>query len=191
MQVGLLAPQGWKGEYDGWSPADAWARTIELARQAEGSGSRRCGSSITSTRCRRRPRRSRSSRSRSCPRWRWRPSASGSATWSSAPGSEPGPHREDGVDDRRHQRRPVRARHRRRLEGRGVAGLRLRLSDDRRTDARAGRQPRGDPRHARARPGDLRRRVRPVRGAINVPKGIQEPRIPIIVGGNGARVTAG
>ena len=30
-----------------------------------------------------------------------------------------------------------------------------------------------------------------VRGAINVPKGIQEPRIPIIVGGNGARVTAG
>ena len=40
-------------------------------------------------------------------------------------------------------------------------------------------------------PGDLRRRVRPVRGAINVPKGVQEPRIPIIVGGNGARVTAG
>ena len=30
-----------------------------------------------------------------------------------------------------------------------------------------------------------------VRGAINVPKGLQEPRIPIIVGGNGARVTAG
>ena len=30
-----------------------------------------------------------------------------------------------------------------------------------------------------------------VRGAINVPKGIQQPRIPIIVGGNGARVTAG
>jgi alkanesulfonate monooxygenase SsuD/methylene tetrahydromethanopterin reductase-like flavin-dependent oxidoreductase (luciferase family) len=30
-----------------------------------------------------------------------------------------------------------------------------------------------------------------VRGAINVPKGIQEPRIPIIVGGNGRRVTAG
>ena len=30
-----------------------------------------------------------------------------------------------------------------------------------------------------------------VRGAINVPKGLQEPRIPIIVGGNGERVTAG
>ena len=38
MRVGLLAPQGWKGEYDGWSPADAWARTIELARQAEELG---------------------------------------------------------------------------------------------------------------------------------------------------------
>jgi F420-dependent oxidoreductase-like protein len=38
MQVGLLAPQGWKGEYDGWNPADAWARTIELARQAEELG---------------------------------------------------------------------------------------------------------------------------------------------------------
>ena len=35
MQVGLMAPQGWKGEYDGWRPAEAWARTIELAQQAE------------------------------------------------------------------------------------------------------------------------------------------------------------
>ncbi len=30
-----------------------------------------------------------------------------------------------------------------------------------------------------------------VRGAINVPKGIQQPRIPIIVGGNGPQRTAG
>jgi alkanesulfonate monooxygenase SsuD/methylene tetrahydromethanopterin reductase-like flavin-dependent oxidoreductase (luciferase family) len=30
-----------------------------------------------------------------------------------------------------------------------------------------------------------------VRGAINEPRGVQEPRIPIIVGGNGPRVTAG
>jgi alkanesulfonate monooxygenase SsuD/methylene tetrahydromethanopterin reductase-like flavin-dependent oxidoreductase (luciferase family) len=30
-----------------------------------------------------------------------------------------------------------------------------------------------------------------VRGAINIPKGLQQPRIPIIVGGNGQRVTAG
>ena len=38
MQVGLMAPQGWKGEYDGWDAADAWARTIELAHQAEELG---------------------------------------------------------------------------------------------------------------------------------------------------------
>jgi F420-dependent oxidoreductase-like protein len=38
MQVGLMAPQGWKGEYDGWDPAEAWARTIELAEQAETLG---------------------------------------------------------------------------------------------------------------------------------------------------------
>lgn len=38
MQVGLMAPQGWKGEYDRWQPVDAWARTIELAEQAEGLG---------------------------------------------------------------------------------------------------------------------------------------------------------
>ena len=38
MQVGLMAPQGWKGEYDGWDPAEAWARTIELALHAEELG---------------------------------------------------------------------------------------------------------------------------------------------------------
>jgi F420-dependent oxidoreductase-like protein len=38
MQVGVMAPQGWKGEYDGWDPAEAWARTVELARQAEDLG---------------------------------------------------------------------------------------------------------------------------------------------------------
>ena len=38
MQVGLLIPQGWKGEYDGWDPADAWARTVDLARHAEELG---------------------------------------------------------------------------------------------------------------------------------------------------------
>ncbi len=30
-----------------------------------------------------------------------------------------------------------------------------------------------------------------VRGAVNVPQGLQEPRIPIIVGGNGRQRTAG
>jgi F420-dependent oxidoreductase-like protein len=38
MQVGLMAPQGWKGEYDGWNPAEAWGRTVELARNAEALG---------------------------------------------------------------------------------------------------------------------------------------------------------
>ena len=38
MQIGLMAPQGWKHEYDGWGPAEAWARTVELARQAEDLG---------------------------------------------------------------------------------------------------------------------------------------------------------
>ena len=38
MQVGLMAPQGWKGEYDGWPAADAWARTVELAKSAEALG---------------------------------------------------------------------------------------------------------------------------------------------------------
>jgi F420-dependent oxidoreductase-like protein len=38
MKVGLLIPQGWKGEYDGWDPAAAWRRTVELARHAESLG---------------------------------------------------------------------------------------------------------------------------------------------------------
>jgi F420-dependent oxidoreductase-like protein len=38
MQVGLMAPQGWKGEYDGWDAAAAWTRTVELATQAEALG---------------------------------------------------------------------------------------------------------------------------------------------------------
>ena len=38
MKVGLMVPQGWKGEYDGWRPEDAWSRSIELARDAEALG---------------------------------------------------------------------------------------------------------------------------------------------------------
>jgi F420-dependent oxidoreductase-like protein len=38
VHVGLMVPQGWKHEYDGWRPADAWARTVELATQAEELG---------------------------------------------------------------------------------------------------------------------------------------------------------
>jgi F420-dependent oxidoreductase-like protein len=38
MKVGVIVPQGWQGEYDGWQPLDAWRRTTEVARQAERLG---------------------------------------------------------------------------------------------------------------------------------------------------------
>ena len=38
MKLGVIVPQGWTGEYDGWEPERAWARTVEVARQAERLG---------------------------------------------------------------------------------------------------------------------------------------------------------
>lgn len=38
MFVGVIVPQGWTGEYDGWPPASAWRRTVEVANQAEQLG---------------------------------------------------------------------------------------------------------------------------------------------------------
>ncbi len=38
MQVGLMVPQGWKGEYDGWDATAAWTRSVELAGDAEALG---------------------------------------------------------------------------------------------------------------------------------------------------------
>jgi F420-dependent oxidoreductase-like protein len=38
MDVGVIVPQGWTGEYDGWDTRAAWARTLELADQAEKLG---------------------------------------------------------------------------------------------------------------------------------------------------------
>jgi F420-dependent oxidoreductase-like protein len=38
MKLGIIVPQGWTGEYDGWEPERAWARTVEVARQAERLG---------------------------------------------------------------------------------------------------------------------------------------------------------
>jgi F420-dependent oxidoreductase-like protein len=35
MKIGIVLPQGWVLEYAGWEPARAWARTVALARQAE------------------------------------------------------------------------------------------------------------------------------------------------------------
>ena len=38
MKVGVIVPQGWTGEYDGWDPQVAWRRTVQVARQAEALG---------------------------------------------------------------------------------------------------------------------------------------------------------
>ena len=38
MDVGLIAPQGWLREYDGWDPSAAWLRTVEIALEAERLG---------------------------------------------------------------------------------------------------------------------------------------------------------
>ena len=38
LRYGAFAPQGWKLEYRGWSAADAWARTVELAAITERVG---------------------------------------------------------------------------------------------------------------------------------------------------------
>ncbi len=38
MKIGIIVPQGWTGEYDGWKPARAWARTVSVAQQAEALG---------------------------------------------------------------------------------------------------------------------------------------------------------
>jgi F420-dependent oxidoreductase-like protein len=38
MKIGAIVPQGWVGEYDGWEPLDAWRRTTEVAQQADKLG---------------------------------------------------------------------------------------------------------------------------------------------------------
>jgi F420-dependent oxidoreductase-like protein len=38
MEIGAIVPQGWTGEYDGWETLAAWQRTTEVARQAERLG---------------------------------------------------------------------------------------------------------------------------------------------------------
>ncbi len=38
MRVGVIVPQGWTGEYDGWAADRAWERTVAVARQAERLG---------------------------------------------------------------------------------------------------------------------------------------------------------
>jgi F420-dependent oxidoreductase-like protein len=38
VETGVILPQGWLGEYDGWDPSVAWARTLTVAAQAERIG---------------------------------------------------------------------------------------------------------------------------------------------------------
>jgi F420-dependent oxidoreductase-like protein len=38
VEIGVVVPQGWTGEYDGWDPRRAWERTVAVARQAEHLG---------------------------------------------------------------------------------------------------------------------------------------------------------
>jgi len=38
VKVGVIVPQGWTGEYDAWDSARAWARTVAVAQQAERLG---------------------------------------------------------------------------------------------------------------------------------------------------------
>ncbi len=38
MRVGIIVPQGWTGEYDAWDAARAWARTVAVAHEAETLG---------------------------------------------------------------------------------------------------------------------------------------------------------
>ena len=38
MEIGIIVPQGWTGEYDGWTTEAAWSRTMAVASQAERLG---------------------------------------------------------------------------------------------------------------------------------------------------------
>ena len=38
MKLGVIVPQGWTGEYDGWDPLEAWQRTVAVAQDAERLG---------------------------------------------------------------------------------------------------------------------------------------------------------
>jgi F420-dependent oxidoreductase-like protein len=38
VQIGIVVPQGWTGEYDGWDPRRAWERTVAVAQQTERLG---------------------------------------------------------------------------------------------------------------------------------------------------------
>ena len=97
---------------------------------------------------------------------------------------------QDDLDPRRRQRRPDRARHRRRLEGGRVAGLRVRVPRARPSGWPSWRTTsRSSPGCSHPGQATYEGRHASVHDAIHEPKGLQEPRIPIMVGGNGPKVT--
>ncbi len=163
MKLGVIIPQGWTGDYDGWDPSKAWARSVTLAKQADELG-------IESI-------------------WVFDhfhtvPRPTDEITFESftmlvgaGRGHDPGPARarrdlhrvpeprpdgQDDLDDGRHQRRPDGARDRRRLEARRVGRLRLRVPGDARAAGSPGRRPRGrepDDGRRQAPARDLRRQL--------------------------------
>ena len=192
MQVGLMAPQGWKGEYDGWSPADAWARTVELATSAEVLGfeslwvfdhfhtvpsptdeitfesfSVLAALAMATSRVR-------LGHMVVCTGFR---NPALTAKLSSTIDVISGGRFELGIGAGWKEEEW-------RAYGYGFPTLGERM---------AALGDHLEVIHAMFRPGrgTFEGRYAHVRGAINVPKGLQEPRIPIIVGGNGKRVTAG
>ncbi len=192
MKVGLMAPQGWKGEYDGWRPADAWARTIELAKQAEELGFEalwvfdhfhtvpRPSDEITFesfsvlSALAMATERVRLGHMVICTGFR---NPALTAKMASTIDIISGGRFELGIGAGWKEEEW-------RAYGYGfpTLGERMRALGDHLEIIRAMLGP------GRA---TYEGRFAHVRGAINVPKGLQEPRIPIIVGGNGERVTAG
>jgi F420-dependent oxidoreductase-like protein len=187
-----MAPQGWKGEYDGWRPADAWARTVELARSAEELGfeslwvfdhfhtvpnptdeitfesfSVLSALAMATTRVR-------LGHMVVCTGFR---NPALTAKLSSTIDVISGGRFELGIGAGWKEEEW-------RAYGYGFPTLRERMAalGDHLEVIRAMFGPGR---------GTFEGQYAHVRGAINVPKGLQEPRIPIIVGGNGERVTAG
>ena len=191
MQVGLMALQGWKREYDGWDAGGSLDAHDRARRAGRGPGLR------VPVGLRPLPHRARPDR-RDHVRVVLGAGGAGDGHRARAPRPhgrlhrlpEPGPDGQDGLDDRRHLRRAVRAGHRCRLEGRRVDGVRLRLPDPSASgwtpSATTSRSSSGCSAPGRA---SYEGEYAQVRGAINVPKGLQQPRIPIVVGGNGRNVT--
>jgi F420-dependent oxidoreductase-like protein len=187
-----MAPQGWKGEYDGWDPATAWARTVELARNAEQLGFESLwvfdhfhtvpeptdeitfeGFSVL-TALAMATERVRLGHMVVCTGFR---NPALTAKLSSTIDVISGGRFELGIGAGWKEEEW-------RSYGYGfpTLGERMGALADHLAVIRAMFEP------GRA---TYEGRFAHVRGAINVPKGLQQPRIPIIVGGNGQRVTAG